>query len=914
MRYFKTVFLSLVSVSTIQAQISVIGSVDHLIPDGIDNTGNITLKVSGGTAPYSYLWNPGGITTKDISNKSKQNYSVKVTDSNLDTAIFNYRMGYKVLWDKLQGGYFRNDSISGTGFACSKNTLLPNEDGWFEYVQNNFYGTHYFIGFTDSISPVNNVNDITYGIFSYIGIYIYFFENGNKGLINYPVNGDVVRVERIGDVINYKINGIIMRSVTANNISEKTLKLKCSINSPLSLVNVGCSFMHTDHIIFNNYTGLYPVIRHSSAPGIADGGINVIPREAGLKTYEWGPKSTTKSSITSVPFGAYSVAVKDSMFNQSNYTFQVGYKTVWDNLTGGYFRNDTLAGPTYANSKNVLMPNTDGWFEYVEDNFTGNHYHIGFADSTTSGYDLSDIDYGFYSYAGTYLYSFENGVYSYLDYAPRVGDIIRIERMGNTINYKLNGVIVNSVTYNGLSEKSLRLVSVVGPSIKLVNVGCSFSKIDPYTDLVTKTIRHASTLYAADGSITLGSLYPSLNYMWVKNCININGSIIDHLPYGRYQVSATDPSHNINSNLSFDILYKTYWNMIGGCTISNDNITSVSTGTAYGTAYTKNDLLPNMDGQFSWICNNNQGTMIIGFADILSDIATNTNDIDYGIYQDPFSLYLYMNGAKTFLCNYKQGAMAKFSRNGNTLNLSLNDITINVGTLDEVTVSWKLKIALSSGNSCANIGCDFALPSLTVNSRKINTNCNDNAKGSINLYASGGSPPYTYVWSNGATEPSIANLVKGTYSVTVTDATNNSVAYTYFIDSCIVDNGQTPVITFLDTDKGSLSEHINDSTDILKYTISNKLTVSDTSKFKNITCDFMETDGPNKDILISSLTINKALLRSSVFKAPEITYYMEGQSIYFYFNHITSFDNKKLVLKVFNSDGVLVQTFQQSLN
>ncbi|MBP6731137.1 MAG: T9SS type A sorting domain-containing protein [Chitinophagales bacterium] len=47
--------------------------------------------------------------------------------------------------------------------------------------------------------------------------------------------------------------------------------------------------------------------------------------------------------------------------------------------------------------------------------------------------------------------------------------------------------------------------------------------------------------------------------------------------------------------------------------------------------------------------------------------------------------------------------------------------------------------------------------------------CNGAATGSIELMAMGGTAPYTYNWSNGATAASISGLVAGTYTVTVQD-------------------------------------------------------------------------------------------------------------------------------------------------
>ena len=58
-------------------------------------------------------------------------------------------------------------------------------------------------------------------------------------------------------------------------------------------------------------------------------------------------------------------------------------------------------------------------------------------------------------------------------------------------------------------------------------------------------------------------------------------------------------------------------------------------------------------------------------------------------------------------------------------------------------------------------------------------NCGGASTGELNAVTGGGQAPFTYLWSTGATTPTISNLAPGTYSVTVTDnvgdVTNSSI-------------------------------------------------------------------------------------------------------------------------------------------
>src|SRR5690606_3499144 len=82
-------------------------------------------------------------------------------------------------------------------------------------------------------------------------------------------------------------------------------------------------------------------------------------------------------------------------------------------------------------------------------------------------------------------------------------------------------------------------------------------------------------------------------------------------------------------------------------------------------------------------------------------------------------------------------------------------------------------VTVTDVNGCtATASATVTEPTVLMASLSSQTNiaCNGGTTGSATITVTGGTAPYTYTWSNGATTATITNVVAGTYNVTVTDA------------------------------------------------------------------------------------------------------------------------------------------------
>jgi photosystem II stability/assembly factor-like uncharacterized protein len=135
-----------------------------------------------------------------------------------------------------------------------------------------------------------------------------------------------------------------------------------------------------------------------------------------------------------------------------------------------------------------------------------------------------------------------------------------------------------------------------------------------------------------------------------------------------------------------------------------------------------------------------------------------------------------------------------------------------------------------SGGTGGTILRKLAVENLTASSDVVNISCNGESTGAITFTVTGGSEPYTYEWSTGATESSITGLSSGTYSCTVTDAAGT----TFESEAITVTEPQPIIVNITISDEtvdgaadGSVNATITGGTPGYSYLWNNGVTTED---------------------------------------------------------------------------------------
>jgi RHS repeat-associated protein len=379
---------------------------------------------------YSYTTYPS--TTDlviDISLYSN-NGSVGYFSSNLP--IPKAESPFPVYW---QGLYLMTDGDNsllktGSGWngnASSMNKLKSNEDGWLEFEAATA-DKALMIGLSENDLNAS-YNYLNYAIYLRGDSMINVYENGySQGLFGSYQKGDVFKIERKGQDVQYSKNSLVF------------------------------------------YTSLIP----STTPLIADASFNTLGASVANVKSSFFFDLPQENDIDITRTFDY-----DHAGRLINTWHNIAEDIVWKDASGMNVNGNSLTKTAVtgwnagATSVNQLAEGEDGWVEMTA---TENNTYRMFGLATENiNPHYSSIDYAIYPGATGLVYVYESGTQrgQFGPYFP--GDKLKVERIGDKVNYIKNGVTLYTslVLSNGLLVADVALYNT---GCTITDARCSFSQ------------------------------------------------------------------------------------------------------------------------------------------------------------------------------------------------------------------------------------------------------------------------------------------------------------------------------------------------------------------------------------------------------------------------------------------------------
>ncbi|OFX17846.1 MAG: hypothetical protein A2033_05465, partial [Bacteroidetes bacterium GWA2_31_9] len=772
-------------VSQPQAISATISSTNMSCSAGGNQGGTINLTVSGGTAPFTYLWT-NGATTEDLSSLQSGVYSVTITDANACTKTASATITQppsiviNVATKKNPTCFGGNNGmidISVTGGNAPYNYTWNNGVSTQDLL--NLIAGTYSVVVTDN-NGCNSTMDIILTQPQEIVANVASTDvtcNGlNNGTATISVTGGLApyTYSWLGGNTTNSANDLIANiyNVTVTDANACTKVPKITITQPDAL------------------TSALGVVTNVTSCGGNNGAVNItVAGGTSPYTYLWSNDATTQN-LSNLAAGTYTVTVKD--LNNCNAQLYASV-TQPGTLSASLTQNNVLCNGGNNGAINLTVsggttPYTYSWTggQTTEDlnNIVAGSYSVAISDAANCTFNIGTI----ITQPATLIANIANK-----------SDVSCYNGANGSININVTG---GTTPYTYLWSDASTTQDISGLSIGNYSVTVSdanncvtqlSSQISQPAQLTVNVINTLNNLCFGgnSGAVTINANGGTLpyTYLWSNNTTTQN---LNNVVSGPYTVTVTDAG-NCTVNTSATI------------TQPQQLLATVKKVTAVSCKGGNNGAVEmNIAGGTSpYIFNWSNGATTQDISNLAASAYTITVKDANGC-----------NSVVSATVTEPADAMAvSVSASSNPSCNGVSDGSVNItvtGGISPFTYLWSnastsqnisglgtgnYSVTVNDSKACtANTFAVLSQPSsININANKADIICNGNNNGFINLSISGGTSPYTYIWSNSATTKDISGLSAGSYSVTVNDSNGcNSVSTSTINEPAVLSVTATP--------------------------------------------------------------------------------------------------------------------------
>jgi gliding motility-associated-like protein len=742
-----------------------------IAPSGTDETcagscnGTVQATMSGGTAPFTYAWSPGGCTTSACSGLCAAIYSITVIDANncITTSSVTVSLPSAIVPNLT--------SVSALCFGgCNGSVKSTTSGGTSPYTYN------WSTGCTTSSCSGLCAGNYTCTVTDAVGCAV-----TRTVTVDQPILFTAAIASASPNPLNCNgdCDGTVLTNLNggtptylyswSNGSTTGTLTGLCVGGYSLTATDAnGCTA--TTSVVFTQPTVLSPLITptNPTCNGGCNGSITAnVSGGGGTYTYSWLPGGQTTSAITAQCTGNYQISILDNKGCSNTQTLALTAPTVVV-ANGSILSNVTCSGDcdavataspgggtgsyTYlwtggattqsvsnlcAGSVNVLVQDANGCSDLDVLNISQPSTLFSLVSSATSSCNLCTGSASITTVGGTSPYTYS--------WAP--GGLTTSAATGLCVgNYTVSIADANSCT-NVVTVSIIPQINVImstsGPSVSCPGTCDGSAQATPsggavpytysWTTIPTQTIQSVSGLCA-----------------------------------GNYTVNVTDNTGCTSTKtVSFSapvVLTSTMSSTSASCGLCNGTATVVGSGGTGPLTYTWSGFPVQAAPTATGLC---QGNYTVTVTDGNNCSASNTVTVgNVSAISNNASTTLSTCGSNNdgAICITPSGGVPGYTYlwapNGETgyciSGLSAGIYTVAITDATGCSANFQIGVGNTSG------------PTVTV-TYSANPTCNASCDGAITVSATG-SGPFDYLWSpNGEITPNISALCAGTYIVQVDD-------------------------------------------------------------------------------------------------------------------------------------------------